>query len=85
MDAFVLETRPAEHFNRQIEMFAQQVRDWVAAGDTVWLVAIGCVAFDRDPARGKRHGRTHGAVRAPARSRRRRYRADRSARSDGVA
>ena len=41
LDAFVLETRPAEHFNRRIEMFTQQVRDWVAAGDTVWLVATG--------------------------------------------
>ena len=41
LDAFVLETRPAEHFNRRIELFTQQVRDWVAAGDTVWLVANG--------------------------------------------
>jgi len=41
MDAFVLETRPAEHFNRRIEMFTQQVREWVAAGDTLWLVATG--------------------------------------------
>ena len=41
MDAFVMETRPPEHFNRRIEMFTQQVRDWVAAGDTVWLVASG--------------------------------------------
>jgi transcription-repair coupling factor (superfamily II helicase) len=41
LDAFVLETRPAEHFNRRIEMFVQQVRDWVAAGETVWLVASG--------------------------------------------
>jgi transcription-repair coupling factor (superfamily II helicase) len=41
LDSFVLETRPAEHFNRRIEMFVQQVRDWVAAGDTVWLVASG--------------------------------------------
>jgi len=41
LGAFVLETRPAEHFNRRIELFTQQVRDWVAAGDTVWLVANG--------------------------------------------
>jgi transcription-repair coupling factor (superfamily II helicase) len=40
-EAFVLETRPAEHFNRRIELFTQQVREWVAAGDTVWLVATG--------------------------------------------
>jgi transcription-repair coupling factor (superfamily II helicase) len=41
MDTFVLETRPAEHFNRRIELFTQQVREWVAAGDTVWLAATG--------------------------------------------
>ncbi|HYW53828.1 MAG TPA: transcription-repair coupling factor [Dongiaceae bacterium] len=41
LDAFVLETRPAEHFNRRIELFTQQVRDWIVAGDTVWLVANG--------------------------------------------
>ena len=41
LDAFVLETRPAGHFNRRIELFTQQVREWVAAGDTVWLVATG--------------------------------------------
>jgi transcription-repair coupling factor (superfamily II helicase) len=41
LDSFVLETRPAEHFNRRIELFTQQVRHWVAAGDTVWLVANG--------------------------------------------
>jgi transcription-repair coupling factor (superfamily II helicase) len=38
---FVLETRPAEHFNRRIEMFISAVKDWVAAGETVWLVANG--------------------------------------------
>jgi len=41
LDAFVLETRPAEHFNRRIELFTRQVCEWVAAGDTVWLVATG--------------------------------------------
>jgi transcription-repair coupling factor (superfamily II helicase) len=41
LESFVLETRPAEHFNRRIEMFVQAVREWVAAGDTVWLVASG--------------------------------------------
>jgi len=41
MDTFVLETRPAEHFNRRIDMFTQQVREWVAAGETVWLTATG--------------------------------------------
>ncbi len=40
-DDFVLETRPAEHFNRRLELFVSTVRDWVAAGETVWLVATG--------------------------------------------
>ena len=41
VESFVLETRPAEHFNRRIELFTGQVREWVAAGDTVWLTATG--------------------------------------------
>jgi len=41
MEGFVFETRPAEHFNRRLELFTQAVREWVAAGDTVWLVATG--------------------------------------------
>ena len=40
-EGFVLETRPAEHFNRRIELFTQQVRAWVADGETLWLVASG--------------------------------------------
>src|SRR5581483_5103334 len=40
-ESFVLETHPAEHFNRQIELFTQSLRDWVAAGDTVVLVTSG--------------------------------------------
>jgi transcription-repair coupling factor (superfamily II helicase) len=41
LDAFVLETRPPEHFNRRVELFTQQVREWVSAGETVWLVTTG--------------------------------------------
>jgi transcription-repair coupling factor (superfamily II helicase) len=41
IDSFVLETRPVEHFNRQITMFLDQVRTWVDAGETVALVASG--------------------------------------------
>ncbi|HTD33214.1 MAG TPA: transcription-repair coupling factor, partial [Candidatus Elarobacter sp.] len=41
LDAFVLETRPAEHFNRRVELFTKQVREWVGAGETVWLVTTG--------------------------------------------
>jgi transcription-repair coupling factor (superfamily II helicase) len=39
--SFVLETRPAEHFNRRVEMFITAVKTWTAAGETVWLVASG--------------------------------------------
>ncbi len=41
LDGFVLETRPVEHFNRQITMFLEQVKAWVANGETVALVASG--------------------------------------------
>jgi transcription-repair coupling factor (superfamily II helicase) len=41
LESFVLETRPAEHFNRQISMFLESVREWVAAGETVALVSSG--------------------------------------------
>ena len=41
VQSFVLETRPAEHFNRQIEMFTQSLRDWTQAGETVVLVTTG--------------------------------------------
>jgi transcription-repair coupling factor (superfamily II helicase) len=39
--SFVLETRPAEHFNRRVELFLTAVKGWLGAGDTVWLVASG--------------------------------------------
>ncbi len=41
LESFVLETRPVEHFNRQLTMFLEQVKAWVAAGETVALVASG--------------------------------------------
>jgi len=41
LESFVLETQPAEHFNRQITMFLDQVKAWVASGETVALVASG--------------------------------------------
>jgi transcription-repair coupling factor (superfamily II helicase) len=41
IESFVLETRPAEHFNRQIELFTQSLRDWTHAGETVVLVTSG--------------------------------------------
>jgi transcription-repair coupling factor (superfamily II helicase) len=41
LETFVLETRPAEHFNRQITMFLDQVKAWVQNGETVALVSSG--------------------------------------------
>jgi len=41
LESSVLETHPADHFNRQIELFTQSLREWVAAGDTVLLVTSG--------------------------------------------
>ena len=41
LETFVLETRPVEHFNRQITMFLDQVKTWVADGETVACVASG--------------------------------------------
>ncbi|MFN2450144.1 MAG: transcription-repair coupling factor [Candidatus Baltobacteraceae bacterium] len=37
----VLEARPADHFNRQIELFTQSLRESVAANETVLLVTTG--------------------------------------------
>ncbi|MBV8148152.1 MAG: transcription-repair coupling factor [Candidatus Eremiobacteraeota bacterium] len=47
LGSFVLETRPVEHFNRQIELFSSSARDWVAAGETL-LVVSTAVARTRD-------------------------------------
>ncbi|MBC5810618.1 MAG: hypothetical protein GIW95_07180, partial [Candidatus Eremiobacteraeota bacterium] len=41
LETFVLETRPAEHFNRQITLFLDAVKDHVAAGETLALVSTG--------------------------------------------
>jgi len=41
LESFVLETRPVEHFNRQLTLFLEAVKEWVAAGETVALVASG--------------------------------------------
>jgi transcription-repair coupling factor (superfamily II helicase) len=39
IDSFVLECRPAEHFNRQIELFSTRAREWTGAGDTLYIVS----------------------------------------------
>ncbi len=45
--SFVVESRPVEHFNRQIELFSQSVRQWVAQGETLFI-ASGSVARTSD-------------------------------------
>jgi len=40
-EGFALATQPGDLFSRQMERFLQAVRDWVAAGETVWLVVNG--------------------------------------------
>ncbi|HEY8296492.1 MAG TPA: transcription-repair coupling factor [Candidatus Baltobacteraceae bacterium] len=40
-ETFVLESQPAEHFNRRIELFTQRLREWLEAGETVLLVTSG--------------------------------------------
>lgn len=41
VEKYVLETRPVEHFNRQITAFVDAVRQWVTAGETVVLIVSG--------------------------------------------
>jgi len=41
LENFVLETRPAEHFNRQISLFLERTRELVEAGETVALISSG--------------------------------------------
>ncbi|MGA8840687.1 MAG: transcription-repair coupling factor, partial [Candidatus Aquilonibacter sp.] len=35
----VLECRPVEHFNRQIELFSQSAREWIAAGESLHIIS----------------------------------------------
>ncbi len=41
LESFVLECRPVEHFNRQIGLFTQAMREWVDGGENVFLVTAG--------------------------------------------
>ncbi len=38
---YVLECRPVEHFNRQIELFSQSVREWTAQRETLFIISSG--------------------------------------------
>ena len=37
--SFVVECRPVEHFNRQIELFSQNAREWVRDGESLYIVS----------------------------------------------
>ena len=39
LDSFVLQCRPADHFNRRIDVFSKSVRDAVAKGEHVFIVS----------------------------------------------
>jgi transcription-repair coupling factor (superfamily II helicase) len=39
LETYALETRPAEHFHRQITMFVTAAKEWIQRGDTVALVS----------------------------------------------
>ena len=39
LESFVLECRPIDRFNRQIELFSKSVREWIAAGDSIVVVS----------------------------------------------
>ncbi|MBV9698804.1 MAG: transcription-repair coupling factor [Candidatus Eremiobacteraeota bacterium] len=41
LEDFVYECRPVEHFNRQIGMFSETMRQWIAAGETIFIVSTG--------------------------------------------
>ncbi len=41
LESFVLETRPVEHFNRQVSLFIAAAKEWIDAGETVALVSAG--------------------------------------------
>ena len=41
VEGFAQETHPGDLFSRQIDRFVHAVREWVSAGETVWLVVNG--------------------------------------------
>jgi transcription-repair coupling factor (superfamily II helicase) len=41
LESFVIETRPAEHFNRQIALFLERTRELVESGETLALICSG--------------------------------------------
>jgi transcription-repair coupling factor (superfamily II helicase) len=39
--SYVIECRPVEHFNRQIELFTQSLREWTSTGESLHIVSTG--------------------------------------------
>jgi transcription-repair coupling factor (superfamily II helicase) len=39
IESFVFECRPVEHFNRQIGLFTEAMREWIANGESVFIVS----------------------------------------------
>jgi transcription-repair coupling factor (superfamily II helicase) len=39
IESFVFECRPVEHFNRQIGLFTEAMREWIANGENVFIVS----------------------------------------------
>jgi transcription-repair coupling factor (superfamily II helicase) len=39
LESFVFESLPVEHFNRQITLFSEAMREWSTAGETVYIVS----------------------------------------------
>ncbi len=39
LESFVFECLPVEHFNRQIALFAEAMREWTASGETIYIAS----------------------------------------------
>ncbi len=39
LETFVFECRPVDHFNRQMQLFSNALREWTANGETVFIVS----------------------------------------------
>ena len=72
IESFVFECRPVEHFNRQIGLFTEAMREWIASGENVFIVSAA-VSRTIDLLHAARNRRR----RASARKRPRRSRLDR--------
>jgi transcription-repair coupling factor (superfamily II helicase) len=39
LESFVFECLPVEHFNRQVALFAEAMREWMATGETIFIIS----------------------------------------------